>query len=1765
MSAEATDAVVAPAPAPAPELPALPDDNTQSRAHDDHAPPDAQVADAPADCAEPRPSPKPIGLHSPPDSNGAMKLDGSDDDSELSDVEDPTLEPDQLPFFHTHSTPQPTAEPAPEDEDIGEVTPDHWSGTVPVFKPDMHQFKDFKKFMEKVDPYGMKSGIVKIIPPQEWKDRLPVLDDLVKQIRVREPIKQEIMGSNGTYRQVNILHQRAYNLPQWRQLCDQSEHQPPARRGERRAQAPSRARGTPASTSSGPKRRGAGAGAGAGASAGGRSTRSKTKRGGAKGGAAELEERPMTPVSPSAEAVIDSVEQDIGDDIEDDDPVPPTVGRMGGIRQAKPKEQSTSARRKYARREGSARIDEEAFKNFDYQMDISDYTPERCEELERIYWKTLTYAPPLYGADVLGTLFDDTTESWNLNKLPNLLDVLGTKVPGVNTAYLYLGMWKATFAWHLEDVDLYSINYLHFGAPKQWYSISQGDARRFEAAMKSIWPTDAKACGQFLRHKAFLISPNHLQQYFNIKVNKCVSYPGEFVVTYPYGYHSGYNLGYNCAEAVNFALDSWLAMGKIAKKCECAQAQDSVWVDVYEIERKLRGEDTDYEETEDEDDDDEEEEDELESGMPTPRSAHTIKLKTAGRKRKRATADKGEGKTKKIRLRLKSQVEPPCCLCPHDVPGIELLPTDNDRKAHRLCALYGAETWIETVDGKEVVANVANISKARLDLKCLFCRSKRGTCFQCSHKKCARSYHATCAAAAGVFVEEAEIPIFGEDGTEYKEQAFEFSCRFHRTKRDRKLDGDVLEDDQKTRLAAIALKKGDICQLQYHRGDIFAGIIVENRDSEQIFLLDIIPNGERVEVEWKWLLLPDPADLHLPHASQNAVPMPTSRRAKDLINATRRRIEEPPRPEEPFVEGGFVWAEFNHHDLEVNNVQAKVDLSKENQIWYYLGRNSTDARPQYTEDPRKKQHNCKSNFLDSIPRPALPPPPPRKSYGSTFSIHTTAPAPKIEKPYQYKPRDPVPPAFIRSPFTAHQFVPKPSPYTTQQFEPRASPSTTFFHHTQPMNRRPNFPTPSQPASLPSPLPYYTFQHSPYIPPGQQAQRARQTPQTQPPTPISQQRPQPRPTSELSQSTQQSSQFQQATPQPAPYFTAQSANPTQQSQSPIPRPTAGFVPQAGAQPACTPPVLPKQQSVSRRPSLQRPTPPQTANGHARNKSSVSSHSGRLALGSGQRFGTPPSSYGHARGDSMTKSPFSHGFSQPPGLGPSPSPQNSQLFQTQARARSSSLVSNISLNTPMTSSAIRPSSSASAQALAGHLQPVISSNPPKEPRPSVIQKYAFFQVHHNRDSTKYRTPYAHWGGFTNGYEGSLRAHLMRTPDALFGVRRQSIGLNGTNPGLPSNPHTPVTGALPLANASDGVALPSHSPVAHHTSSVTPVAVNGTRVPLPSPTETQSAPPLAAQPSMAKEPFSWRSNSVGGSDHWDSNVSAGAALHPAIRAHYAAMLQNRNVKVETHPDTGSTAQTLDMIPPLPTTPSTHPNLGTPPAPATPAPGLPPATPFGQFASGQARQPKSTTPIPPPSVPVSSSAPQRTATPASSAKTAPAVPKQTHIPAPRPWEALRKMQTTPAQPASAQSIPAATTPTPALMTPSPQALPGYGQSEGARHFPHPGIQPNHVIQSTGFRASPVQPPPPAAVPSPQPASPVAVRLSPPTDTTSPHTAATIPREQPTSLPLPPVNLAAAPNQAGGAPDLPEVSDGSMELVESIIRNAQKASESFLGFDGAT
>ena len=39
---------------------------------------------------------------------------------------------------------------------------------IPVFTPTMEEFKDFEGYMNKVECWGSRSGIVKVIPPKEW-------------------------------------------------------------------------------------------------------------------------------------------------------------------------------------------------------------------------------------------------------------------------------------------------------------------------------------------------------------------------------------------------------------------------------------------------------------------------------------------------------------------------------------------------------------------------------------------------------------------------------------------------------------------------------------------------------------------------------------------------------------------------------------------------------------------------------------------------------------------------------------------------------------------------------------------------------------------------------------------------------------------------------------------------------------------------------------------------------------------------------------------------------------------------------------------------------------------------------------------------------------------------------------------------------------------------------------------------------------------------------------------------------------------------------------------------------------------------------------------------------------------------------------------------------------------------------------------------------------------------------------------------------------
>ena len=115
-------------------------------------------------------------------------------------------------------------------------------------------------------------------------------------------------------------------------------------------------------------------------------------------------------------------------------------------------------------------------------------------------------------------------------------------------------MWKATFAWHLEDMDLYSVNYIHCGGAKQWYVIPPKEKERFERVcqcislslsillqpnFKAIFGTDYKSCPEFMRHKQYILSPTVLSN-SGVPYNSVVQNVGEYIITFPYAYHAGY-------------------------------------------------------------------------------------------------------------------------------------------------------------------------------------------------------------------------------------------------------------------------------------------------------------------------------------------------------------------------------------------------------------------------------------------------------------------------------------------------------------------------------------------------------------------------------------------------------------------------------------------------------------------------------------------------------------------------------------------------------------------------------------------------------------------------------------------------------------------------------------------------------------------------------------------------------------------------------------------------------------------------------------------------------------------------------------------------------------------------------------------------------------------------------------------------------------------------------------------------------------------------
>ncbi|XP_051121315.1 putative lysine-specific demethylase JMJ16 [Andrographis paniculata] len=229
------------------------------------------------------------------------------------------------------------------------------------------------------------------------------------------------------------------------------------------------------------------------------------------------------------------------------------------------------------------------FKNQYFRKNDSDevWKPS-IEEIEGEYWRMVEKPTEeievLYGADLetgsFGSGFpknshqvasaDDAKyvqSGWNLNNFPRLpgsvLSFESSDISGVLVPWLYVGMCFSSFCWHVEDHHLYSLNFMHWGAPKMWYGIPGSDALKLEAAMRKHLPDLFEEQPDLLHKLVTQISPSILQ-YEGVPVYRCVQNPGEFVLTFPRAYHAGFNCGFNCAEAVNVAPVDWLPHGQNA-------------------------------------------------------------------------------------------------------------------------------------------------------------------------------------------------------------------------------------------------------------------------------------------------------------------------------------------------------------------------------------------------------------------------------------------------------------------------------------------------------------------------------------------------------------------------------------------------------------------------------------------------------------------------------------------------------------------------------------------------------------------------------------------------------------------------------------------------------------------------------------------------------------------------------------------------------------------------------------------------------------------------------------------------------------------------------------------------------------------------------------------------------------------------------------------------------------------------------------------------
>jgi hypothetical protein len=236
----------------------------------------------------------------------------------------------------------------------------------------MEEFSDFEGYMERIAPWGHRSGIVKVIPPKEWTESLPrITAEQLENVKIKGAIQQNMQGRAGMYRANNIEKNKlkGIGVKDWWEKCQSKQHKGPG----------------PKDISLG------GRGRQEGVSPIKKMTPSKRKR--------------SVSAFPAKDAA--DVDTTTANAAEVDQAT--SNGMREGMQGVETEEPASQRANEDTSKDAESDMDA-WYQTFDLLKDwlptdttIDDYTVDACRELERKFWRGLSLGEPSwYGADLKG-------------------------------------------------------------------------------------------------------------------------------------------------------------------------------------------------------------------------------------------------------------------------------------------------------------------------------------------------------------------------------------------------------------------------------------------------------------------------------------------------------------------------------------------------------------------------------------------------------------------------------------------------------------------------------------------------------------------------------------------------------------------------------------------------------------------------------------------------------------------------------------------------------------------------------------------------------------------------------------------------------------------------------------------------------------------------------------------------------------------------------------------------------------------------------------------------------------------------------------------------------------------------------------------------------------------------------------------------------------------------------------------------------------------